>query len=189
MKFSSPLDFLLIGLVGYIGYQWMRNRNNFTPSGLLIESIREGERLVSTFTGNQTCGERNNNPGNIRPASYTWTGQVGTAECGVSGSFVVFSEPVYGIRAIAKDLLTKYARGLNTVASIITVYAPPSENLTGSYIAQVAKMLGVSENTPLTMTDGYTLNAFVRAIILHENGRISYDDATISRGVAMALGG
>ena len=153
----------------------------------VYESIRDLENESMIMTTGKTCGERNNNPGNIRPASYTWQGQTGIAVCGVSGKFVVFSSPVYGIRAMAKDLLTKQGRGLNTIAKIIAVYAPPSENNTQAYIDAVAKGLNVSANAVLNLRDPVLLAAFVWQIIKHENGRVSYPQATIAEGVRLAL--
>lgn len=155
----------------------------------LYETIQDLENEGYIVTTGQTCGERNNNPGNIRPAGYKWQGQTGTAQCGVSGEFIVFSSPTWGIRAIGRDLLTKYGRGLDTVRKIITVYAPPSENDTGAYINSVAKEIGVSPDTVLNLRDPLTMSIFVYAIIRHENGRVIYSPAQIAEGVSMALGG
>lgn len=149
--------------------------------------IQQAENESMIMTTGKTCGERNNNPGNIRPASYTWQGQTGIAVCGVSGRFVVFSSPVYGIRAIVKDLRTKYGRGLNTIRKIITVYAPPSENNTEAYIQQVAKSMKIGPDTVLNMQDQTTVSNFVVAIIKHENGRVIYSAQLISEGVALGL--
>lgn len=178
---------LLSGIWGVAFYFWWRNKEApITASGALLEAKQEADIIMAKLTGNPTCGERNNNPGNIRPGS-PWQGMTGTAKCGSSGEFVVFSSPVYGIRAIGKDLLTKYSRGLDTVRKIINVYAPPSENLTGSYISAVAKALGVGPDSPLNLTEPHTLIGFVRAIIQHENGRVIYSDQTISEAVNLAL--
>lgn len=155
----------------------------------IADLAQTAENKAMIMTTGQTCGERNNNPGNIRPAGYTWQGQTGTASCGVSGTFVVFSEPRYGIRAIAKDLLTKFGRGLNTVRKIVSVYAPPSENDTNAYIGAVSRELGVNPDSELNLRDVRTMTGFVYAIIRHENGRVSYQPAQIAEGVSMALGG
>lgn len=136
------------------------------------------------ITGNKTRGERNNNPGNIRfDSRWTWKGQVSQD----SGGYLIFDYPENGIRAIVKDLLSKFARGLNTVYGIISVYAPPSENNTKSYIDAVSSALGVSSTASLDLMNTGTMRGFVRAIIKHENGRIIYTDATINEGVTRAL--
>ncbi len=171
------------GLIGlYLYSRETQGSMSFSP--MINEISNDFSNWTDIIMGNPTRGERNNNPGNIRPASYTWQGQTGVAD-----NFVVFSDPVYGIRAIAKDLLTKFGRGLDTVAKIISVYAPPSENLTSAYISSVAGALGVGADTPLNLYDPYVMTAFVKAIIKHENGRVAYDDALISHGVNLAMTG
>ena len=170
------------------GFGWYLARKE-TGGGVpviseLYSSIENQAEIIMT---GQTCGERNNNPGNIRPAGYTWQGQTGVASCGMSGTFVVFSSPVFGIRAIAKDLLTKFGRGLNTVRKIVSVYAPPSENNTDAYIMAVSKEMGVTPEAQLNLRDVRTLTGFVYAIIRHENGRVSYTPAQVAEGVSLAL--
>lgn len=128
----------------------------------------------------KTRGLRNNNPGNIRHGAK-WQGMSATQ---TDKDFVQFETPEYGIRAINKVLDTyrdKY--GLNTVRGVIGRWAPPNENDTESYIASVAKKLGVLPNAFLTDADRPKL---VEAIIRHENGVQPYDVATIERGVSMA---
>jgi len=88
---------------------------------------------------------KRNNPGNIRPSTaYKWQGQTGT-----SNNFVIFDSTASGIRAIVKDLNTKAKRGLNTIDSIIKVYAPKSENNTENYIQYVATKTGIGRYTKL----------------------------------------
>jgi hypothetical protein len=130
-----------------------------------------------------TLGERNNNPGNIRPsAAYTWRGQTG-----VNAGYVTFDTPENGIRAIAKDLTTKFNRGLDTVRKIISVWAPPSENDTPAYIAAVARSLNVDPDAALNLDDPNTLQAFVEAIIHQENERVIYTAEVLSDGIARAF--
>lgn len=160
--------------------------SNLSISPIITDLARSIDNGVSIMTTGQTRGERNNNPGNIRPAGYTWQGQSGI-DSGSMGSYLIFSTPEYGIRAISKDLLTKFGRGLNTVEKIITAYAPPSENPTASYIAAVSQSLGVMSFSTLNLRDVSTLTNFVYAIIKHENGRVIYTPAQIAEGVSMAL--
>ena len=160
---------------------WMLLFTLTSKRGQMI--IAETEEMIISGL---TRGERNNNPGNIRPnPAYKWQGQIGVD----SGNYIIFDDAVNGIRAIGKDLITKFSRRLDTVQKIIEVYAPPSENLTGSYVNAVAKSLGVSPNTRINLYDQGTLLKFVRAIIKHENGRISFPDSVIETGVIRALGG
>lgn len=173
---------IIAGIGGFVLY--LLNKQSPEISYL----FKAAQNQADIMTTGATRGERNNNPGNIRPASYTWQGQSGI-DSGPMGSYLIFETPEYGIRAIAKDLLTKYARGLNTVREIITAYAPPSENPTESYIASVSQSLGVLSTSPLDLNDISTLTNFVYAIIRHENGRVIYTPAQIAEGVSMALAG
>ena len=85
-------------------------------------------------------GIRNSNPGNIRLSKTKWQGQ---AEAQEDGAFVVFVQPVHGLRALMRTLLTYYLKyDLNTVESIMNRYAPPHENETDAYIHQVSRVLG-----------------------------------------------
>ncbi|RQW61036.1 structural protein [Vibrio viridaestus] len=125
-------------------------------------------------------GIRNNNPGNIRKASFSWVGEVSQDNAG----YVIFDTAAHGIRAMYRVLLTyrnKY--GLNTVKGIINRWAPTSENDTQSYINHVASVLGVSVDTPLVLAQ---YPALIKVIIKHENGIQPYSDKVISDGIASA---
>jgi len=132
---------------------------------------------------NQTLGERNNNPGNLRfnPA-ISWLGQTGQNQ-----GFATFDTPLNGIRAMAKNLSAYFSRGLDTVTKIISTWAPPSQNDTASYIAAVSNSLGVNPDDPLNLDDPGTMNALVGAIIAQENGRIIYAQADIAQAVNSAI--
>lgn len=173
---------VIAGLGGLLAYLLSKQQPQIS------DLFKAAQNQVDIMTTGATRGERNNNPGNIRPAGYTWQGQTGI-DSGSMGSYLIFSSPEYGIRAIAKDLLTKYRRGLNTVSEIINVWAPPSENATAAYIAAVSASLGVMSYTQLDLTNINTLTNFVYAIIKHENGRVIYTPAQIAEGVSMALAG
>lgn len=135
----------------------------------------------------ETRGERNANPGNLDRNNIMWQGMADDQS--TDSRFVVFTDPVFGIRALAKVLLDYYRKhGLNTVHGIIDRWAPPSENNSGAYVNHVSHCMGVGMDAPLTVDDPECLEGLVRAIILHENGRCIYDDVTIIKAVDMALG-
>jgi len=108
--------------------------------------------------------------------------------------FVVFTDSVWGIRALAKVLLT-YSRvypqdtpqDIDTVREIVNRWAPPVENDTGAYVNAVSKELGVSPDDEIDVTDEGVMKALVIAIIRHENGRMIYDDDVLTDGVQRAL--
>jgi len=80
-------------------------------------------------------GIRNNNPGNIRRNGDPWQG---LAETQGDKEFFTFATPVYGIRALARTLITYQDRhGLRTIRQIISRWAPPVENDTESYVKAV----------------------------------------------------
>ena len=115
-------------------------------------------------------GVRNRNPGNIE------TGQGFRGEVGSDGRFAKFDTDFNGIRAIGVDLLTKYYRGLVTVRSIISTWAPPGENNTEAYIHAVCMELGVLASTWLHLPESDVLAKLVTAIIRHENGGTQWYD-------------
>lgn len=127
-------------------------------------------------------GIRNNNPGNIRKGTSQWQGMSAQQN---DAAFVQFDSPVYGIRALAKLLKNYQARyNLNTVEEIISRYAPPNENITGSYVSAVANAIGVGARQPINVTQ--YLPALVAAITKHENGLQPYPESLIRQGVALA---
>lgn len=128
-------------------------------------------------------GIRNHNPGNIRKGEK-WKG---LSEHQTDSSFCVFVSPEYGIRALAKVLLTYYKKyQLNTVKKIISRYAPPNENETESYIKSVADMLGVLPDEVIDLSSVAVLAVLLRAIIRHENGEQPYSDEQILKGIHLA---
>jgi hypothetical protein len=133
-----------------------------------------------------TRGESNKNPGNIERNYVKWQGMSSDQSADVR--FVVFNTPHDGIRALAKLLLTyfnKYRH--NTVQAIISRWAPQVENNTNAYVNHVSKALGVEPDSKIVLTNPDTLERIVTAIIVHENGRCLYDDATIVKAVDSAL--
>jgi hypothetical protein len=87
-------------------------------------------------------GLRNNNPLNIRHNADVFQGEIK----GTDKSFKTFSSMPYGYRAAFVTLATYLSRGWNTIEKIISHWAPPNENDTGSYVAAVEKWSGISRN-------------------------------------------
>jgi hypothetical protein len=130
-------------------------------------------------------GLRNHNPGNIERTETNWAGMA-TDQSG-DQRFVVFRAPEWGLRAIARIVHTYRRRyGLDTVAGIIGRWAPPKENDTESYIAQVAKALGVAADQRLDLSREDVMADLVEAIVQHENGQQPYSREMILKGVRLA---
>lgn len=126
-------------------------------------------------------GLRNNNPGNIKTGEG-WKGVVGN-----DGVFDIFADDTWGLRALAMDLTAKINRdGLTTIRQIVSVYAPPSENDTLSYIQAVSDTTGLPADQQLT-ADAATLHSLIRGVITHENGQPAnmISDADIDQGISM----
>lgn len=137
-----------------------------------------------------TRGVRNNNPGNIDKGS-PWLGLAVKAEMTpeqkVEKRFAVFKEPAWGIRALAKLLLTYQSKyRLKTVRGVINRWAPPVENHTSAYVAAVARAVGVAPDAPIDVTDYETAVRLVDAIIAHENAGYRYPSETVSYGLSLA---
>ena len=129
----------------------------------------------------ETRGIRNRNPGNIDRTSDHWLGM--SADQSSDSRFVVFDEPVYGLRAMAIILKKRLAAGQNTVDEIISRWAPGNENDTDAYIESVCKSMGCSDVEPLTHED---LPALMKAIVQHENGQQPYPDELFTQALEMA---
>jgi hypothetical protein len=133
---------------------------------------------------NAPRGIRNNNPGNLKADGSNWQGNTGD-----DGTFYIFADDTWGLRALATDLANKITKdGLNTIRGIVSKYAPPSENITSAYINSVVADTGIGADAPLS-TDQGTLHSLMRAIINHENGdgpSAQYiSDADIDQGIGM----
>lgn len=133
-------------------------------------------------------GLRDNNPGDLQPPpGSSWQGTVG-----VDGPFVIFSDTTWGLRALALDLINNVGEGYDTITTMISKFAPPSENNTAAYIASVSADSGIDPNDQLG-TDQDTITSLMRAIVNHELGD-SYSsqyvpDADIQTGYQMATSG
>ena len=129
-----------------------------------------------------TRGIANNNPGNIRHVlGVTWQGQ---APVQTDPAFVDFIDPVWGIRAIVRIMRAYKKEGLNTIAEAIDRWAPPNENNSTAYVADVCSHIGCLPNDFLDFDT--VMPDLVKAIIKHENGEQPYTDDQISRGIALA---
>ncbi len=93
---------------------------------------------------------RNNNPGDISWGPFARTHGATSLETIPPGidepaRFAVFPDPAAGFAAM-KALLEMHYAG-QTVEQMIYHYAPPNENDTDGYIANVCKLTGLTPNT------------------------------------------
>ena len=134
---------------------------------------------------NPTRGERNNNPGNIRISSIDWDGEIKPSS---DPDFCQFESPEKGIRAAAKLFLTYFREyKLTTIQGLINRWAPPEENNTSSYVAQVSLVVGAQSGAPIDLTNLTTLTNLIVGVIWHENGSQPYPRALVSAACQDAL--
>lgn len=88
-----------------------------------------------------TIAHRMNNPGNLRFAGQR------NATKGEQG-FAKFDSPLSGWEGLLKQVELEQGRN-HTLESLITKYAPPTENDTQKYIKYMEKKLNVSKKTPV----------------------------------------
>lgn len=146
----------------------------------------------------QPRGIRNNNPGNIERGA-PWQGLAKpadmTPEQRAETRFAVFKSPVWGIRAIARVIITYYDRRkakdgspIDTVKEVIERWAPSHENDTNAYVAFIRRQLGMDPGRTATINahEYRFMRPMVEAIIMFENGMQPYSDDEIDRGLALA---
>lgn len=133
------------------------------PQGTPLDAaIQKNAKWVNAL------GMRLKNPGNLRSSRYA---------SGEAGGFATFSSYEDGLLAMAEQLKMYSNAGLDNVASIVSKYAPSSENNTPAYVKSVVlamrKRLGdksLDATTGLDLSDPQQLRALVLAMIDHEQG-------------------
>jgi tetrahydrodipicolinate N-succinyltransferase len=108
--------------------------------------------------------------------------------------FVVFSRPKWGIRAIARILITyqdkrqaKDGSAIDSVTEVIERWAPPHENNTTGYAKFVAENINMAvDDESLDVYNYQTMKGLVKSIITMENGAQPYDDKVIDAGLRLA---
>lgn len=132
-------------------------------------------------------GIRNNNPGNIDyNPSVKWQGLADPPR-EPEGRFCRFAAPKWGIRAIARLLITyQDQHDLNTVRGIINRWAPPIENDSDAYVNAVASSLGVDADDIVDVHTYEHSLGLVKAIIRHENGVQPYTAEELEEGLKLA---
>ena len=138
----------------------------------------------NNYLTNAPRGIRNNNPGNLIYTKIKWNGKV-PKEKNKDRRFEMFMSPVYGVRALIKDLRNDIGKGKNTVPKLIEEYAPRFENNTDAYINTVCTDLNVSKTAKLLPTKN-TLRLLVLSISKLENGANYISNDLFEQAYAMA---
>lgn len=118
----------------------------------VAEAIKEHEGWIyddikTAGKNEESIAMRNNNPGNLRSSPFM---------IGQRGGFAYFYNEEIGNMALLWDLFQKCngntmtnLRPESTLADLIAVYAPPSENDTLQYIKIVESKTGIPRNMKL----------------------------------------
>lgn len=153
----------------FVFFVWSRSRER---AGMIAKTADNIRRIAR--------GIRNHNPGNIERTAARWQGMA--ADQSSDPRFVVFTEPVWGIRALARVLRSYMQLGFITPRQIINRWAPPHENITSAYVQSVAKHTGLGPDDPVGV---HNLPELVTAIIQHENGVQPYHRSVIEEALRL----
>lgn len=127
-------------------------------------------------------GIRNNNPLNIRIGN-TWLGERTNP---TDPAFEEFVAMEYGVRA-AFIILRRYIKRYHkdTITSIVSTWAPASENNTQRYIDQVSAQMALDPTEPIMYEDKETMCKLVAAMAKVECGQ-PIPEIVIMKGYDMA---
>lgn len=133
---------------------------------------------------------RNNNPGNIRIGAH-WQGLMPAAQMNDAQAneheFCVFLSPQWGFRAMATIFHTYADKdGVKTLRQAISRWAPPGENNTAAYMADVCNKVGYPADSLFPFHDITHLAALLKAVSIHEVGTWAFNDADAWAGAETA---
>ena len=125
-------------------------------------------------------GLKYNNPGNIKLTQVDWDGKVPNAK-NKNKEYEEFISLEYGIRAIAKQLLTYQKRGLMSTFQMISTYAPKSDsNNVDAYCNYIMSLHYFRSNdfnkdTSLNLVDISEMETILTGILEYETGLAQVD--------------
>lgn len=114
-----------------------------------------------------TLGMMRNNPWDLEGRHVPW---MGLSPSQPTTGPLMFGTLHDGIRAGFRLCFTYQARGLNTPASFLPEFAPPTENPTAQYLANVCEWTGFAADTLMDFHDQATAFSWARAIWRQEQG-------------------
>ncbi|ENP0422080.1 hypothetical protein ACOGYR_001692 [Edwardsiella piscicida] len=113
-----------------------------------------------TNPSGKTRADRNFNPLNLKT-----NGNAGKD----SGGFAKYTDEDSGWDAARRQLSLYYTRDrLSTVRGLVSKWAPPSENDTEAYIAEISKRMGVGSNDKIDLSDPAVLGQLSAYMARHE---------------------
>jgi len=173
----------LLGPVGAgVAAGWALDK--YFPNNWLAQAGRKlgGDWYDALHPYGDSLGLRLNNPGNLefRNQAYAIPG-------GPGGRWANFASPGEGLFALGRQLEMYGMRGINSVQSIVSKWAPPGENNTAGYIRDVMKRTGYSADQALNLQDPAVLSNLMNAVIWHEQGKNPYQAGLVSGKAGEAI--
>lgn len=172
-RVASAVNAVKLGLVALTGYglwkawQAVSDDQHLQPGQVPnIVKFKEWMNNLLPEKYRIPAGILHNNPGNLE-----FRGQSGALQF---GRFAGFASEGEGLFQLGRQLELFYSRGLNTVQSIVSKYAPPGENNLSAYITDVTKRTGYGANQALNLSDPAVLSNLMNAVIFHEQGYNPY---------------
>ncbi len=145
----------------------------------VVYKMNNGAHIVRT---GGTRAWRNMNPGNLRYTEFSRRmGAIGTA-----GGFAVFPDEHTGTLALDSLLKTSKYRDLS-VADAIVRYAPPHENDTAGYRADLKKLTGIDLETRMADLNSENRTKMLRAIRQIEGWRVGTEAFSDCTKIASAI--
>lgn len=117
-------------------------------SDTIIEKMADAITYWESGGDSGSISYQNNNPGNLKPVGFTYTGQTGVDSYG----HAIFSTYTAGRAALEKQLRLAFNNKSNVYSSAMTLYeffSKYAEANSGNYAEYVAAQLGVSADTTL----------------------------------------
>lgn len=171
---GGPVGAVVGAGLGYSGAKMAEASAHGHGSNMVMEP---GAQLLRYFFGRSSGGSKpatpgRHNPGNLRvPGSTT--------------QFQTFGSDEEGIRRMAQQLLLYENRDkLNTIAGIVSKYAPANENDTKAYIKSVAARTGFGATEKIDLNDKNVLASVMSAMLRQEDGK---KNAAFSKEVVVTI--
>lgn len=158
----------------------LARRRTMAPTIDAVTPAKVGENPHEAIK--KTRAERNFNPGNLN-----YAGQSGASlEAGSNARFAKFNSEEEGIAALVRQLRLYQQRGIDTIGEIVKKYAPPSENDTQAYVANMARWTGLSADEKLNFNDTETVRRMVEGISRKEGRYTPLTEGQIMSGINLA---
>jgi hypothetical protein len=113
-----------------------------------------------------------NNPGNMRPGP-AWEGlnTPSVYHTTGNGDFAWFSSAVWGFRAIFRDYMTLFDRGINTITKLVNTWAPAADkNNDVAYISALCRATGYGADEVINLKSWDIAKNVCYAMVTVEQG-------------------